>query len=358
MIRESMRGVALAFRHWRRLLPLAVMTTFASVLLSLIASDLTTQTAVLKGSAALREHRAVAFTPYYPPGAPSILTDSTLGPLLEDIDDGSAYTAILANPGLENPALADRGRLLVVSGGAVGRLFPELHVCSPAPCAQYGPEFQGPKEAQVRYAGLDIPVRQDIPSNATWFDPSAAGLRLGGHLIINLPARALLDTRVEVREEALTRAILLDDSESKVDLLVAGAASDGLYLVPRDLSGHGPDGYADLVAMAASYIAGVGAFGGLVLLAIYWSTWAIARSEARGTRIRMACGAGRRHVVARTGALVGAILLPSVAIVLMGAALLGGTFAQASLAVAMGLGVVFVAEWVLAYMSLARAAEG
>ncbi|RMH39538.1 MAG: hypothetical protein D6694_11120, partial [Gammaproteobacteria bacterium] len=156
------------------------------------------------------------------------------------IDRGQAYTAIVYNMALDKPQFAGGYPTLVLFGDVVPELFPDVHLCTPAPCAMRGAAVAGGVVDTVDIGGESIPVENALPGGATFFDVNVAGLPLSHRIVIRAPTRVIPRLNPIEREELLTRAVFLNPSDATVYTFVTGAAQGGLFLVPHRVSVEQP----------------------------------------------------------------------------------------------------------------------
>lgn len=222
----------MAVRRWRIMLALAIMIAAASIVLSLALVDVLSQLAVVKGSYQLRARHAVVFTPFYPPGKSSSVADDTVRYLMNAINRQEAYTTIVYNMGIDDPDFASGHSTLVVFGDIVPRLFPDLQLCEPVPCAARGAKLAREKINSISVAGESVPVVKALPAMATFFDVGVAGLPLDRRIVIRAPTKVLPRLKATEREEALARAVFLNPAKETVDRYISGCAKGGCSLFP------------------------------------------------------------------------------------------------------------------------------
>ncbi|HCC33190.1 MAG TPA: hypothetical protein DEQ28_04720 [Clostridiales bacterium] len=307
-MREVRDGLVMALRRWPTMFALAGMVAVACVVLSLALGDVLSQVAVLRGAKQIRERRAVFFTVYYPHGRVSSVGDDTVRFLIEMIDGQEAYTAIVHNMGIDDPAFAGGYTPLVLFGDAVPDLFPDLQLRASVPSAMQGAQLAG-QNLDVSIAGETIPVAGALPAGATLFDPNAAGLPLDRRIVIRAPARMLLLLNPIEREEALARAVMFAPADEVVDAFVSGCAQGGLFLVPHDVTVEQPRRLGAIMMTSAMYIVGMLGFLALVLSAFVSSAHLTIREEMPAFKIRQMYGATAMHVSLRIGSFLAAVVL-------------------------------------------------
>ena len=332
MLGEIRDGFYLALRRWPVMLTLAGLITISTVVLSFALVDVLSQVAVLKGGKQLREQDAVFFTPYYPPdGDVSRTRDDAVHYLMDLIDRQQAYTAIVYNMALDDPDFAGGYPVLLLFGDIVPKLFPELHLCEPAPCAMRGAKVGGAVVDSVHIGNEDIPVEGILPGGTTFFDANAAGLLLDHRIVVRAPTGAMPGLNPIEREELLTRAVLLNPPASSVNSFVRNAAQGGLLLVPHDVSVEQPRRFREIMMRAVMNIVGMLAFLALAFSAFVSSARLVMQQERRGFKIRQMYGATPVHISLRIGSFLAAVvLIPQVALLLLLQVFLGLSGAPAS----------------------------
>ena len=309
MLREVRDGFVMALRRWPVMLSLAVTIAVACVVLSLALVDVLSQVAVLRGAKKLREHHAVIFTAYYPSSADSSVGNNTVNYLMNLIERREAYTAVVFNMGLGDPDFAGGHRTLVLFGDVVPELFPDLQLTDPAPHAARGAKLADQNIDPVSIAGERIPVVKMLPAGATFFDPNVAGLPLDRRIVIRAPTKTLPLLNPTERDEALTRAVLLDPADEVVDKFVSGCAQGGLFLVPHEVSIEQPQRFREIMMSSAMYIVGMLGFIALVFAAFVSSARLTMRQEGRAFKIRQMYGATPMHISLRIGGFLAAVAL-------------------------------------------------
>jgi len=316
LLGEVRDGLVLALRRWPLLLTLAGLITISAAVLSFGLMDVLSQVAVLKGGKQLREQHAVFFTSYYPPdGGVSQVGDDTVQYLMGLIDRRQAYTAIVYNMALEDPDFAGGHPTLILFGNVVPKLFPDMHLCDPAPCAALGAKVSGYVGESLNVGGEDIPVEQILPRGATFFDANAAGLPLDNRIVVRAQARVMPRLNPIEQEEFLTRAVLLDPPDSVVDTFVSGAAQGGLFLVPNEVSVEQPKRFREIMMGSVMYIVGMLAFLTLAFTTYVSSARLVLQQEQREFKIRQMYGATPLQISLRIGGFLSAgVLIPQVAL--------------------------------------------
>ena len=309
MLGEAVGGVRLALRRWPSVVTLAAMIGLACLVLSLLLGDVLSQLAVLRGGAKLRERHAVTFTAYHKQGGVSNVDDATVDTLVSQIRNGQAYAVIVSNVQIDNPDFADGIPTVVLFGDTLLSVFPDLRLCTPAPCAMRGAALAGRTINPIDFAGEYLDVNAMLPASATFFDVKVAGLPLDRRIVLHLPPEDLLRVNPIEREEALARAVLLAPDARQVDTFVASAARGELYLVPHDVAVDQPRRFQDLMIMSAMYVVGLAGFLGLVLSAFASAAAATMRREIPTFTIRRMYGATPRHVSVRVGAFLATTVL-------------------------------------------------
>ncbi|MEX1337470.1 hypothetical protein AB1399_02735 [Hydrogenibacillus schlegelii] len=343
-------GFGMALRRWPTAIVFAGMIAVATTVLSFALVDVLAQVAVLRGAKELRERHAVVFAPYYPYGMESSVDDHTVKFLMDLIDRQEAYTAVVYNMGLDDPNFAGGHPTLVLFGDIISKLFPDLKICDPAPCAARGAKLAGQEIDSVIIAGERIPVVNTLPPGTTFFDPGVAGLPLDNRIVIRAPTKLLPLLHPIEREEALVRAVLLGPSEEDVDAYVSGCAEGGLFLVPQDVAVDQPQKFRQIMMTSAMYIIGMLGFLALVFAAFMSSARVRFLEERRAFRIRQMYGATPLHIMLRIGGFLAAVLLVPQEILLflmwMFFQVAGVPAPEAALWVMLALVFVFIFLWI------------
>ena len=316
MLGEVWGGLVLALRRWPMVLALAGLITISAAVLSFGLMEVLSEVAVLRGGQQLREQNAVFFTSYYPPdGAVSQVGDDTVQYLIGFIDRRQAYSAIVYNMALEDPDFAGGHPTLILFGDVIPELFPDLHLCEPAPCVALGAKVSGYVEESLNVGGEDIPVEQILPRGATFFDVNAAGLPLDNRIVVRAPTRVISRLNPIEQEELLTRTVLLDPPDSVVDTFVSGASQGGLLPVPNKVSVEQPKRFREIMMGSVMYIVGMLAFLTLAFTAYVSSARLVMQQEQREFKIRQMYGATPLHISLRIGGfLSAAVLIPQVSL--------------------------------------------
>lgn len=310
MLDEIRGGFSVALRRWPVMFTLAGLITIAAAVLSLALVDVLSQVAVLKGGRQLRERHAVIFTPYYPPGGEiSRVGEDVVQYVMDLIDQQRAYAAIVYNMALDDPDFAGGYPVLVLFGDVVPELFPELHLCDPAPCAMRGARVPEGAVVSMTIGGEEIPVEKALPRHTTFFDVNVAGLPLDRRIVVRALTRMIPRLAPIEREELLTRVVLLDPPESTVDTFVSGTAQGKLFLVPHSVSVEQPQRFREIMMRSAMYIVGILAFLVLALMAFVSSARLVIQKERRALKIRQMYGATPLHLSLRIGGFLAAVIL-------------------------------------------------
>ncbi|MDQ0163268.1 hypothetical protein [Aeribacillus alveayuensis] len=309
-MREMWAGFIMACRRWPAMLGLAGMIAAACVVFALALEEVVSQFAVLKGAEHLREQRAVTFTPYYPhDGEESHVGNETVQYVINEINHQKGYTAIVNNMGFDDPDFAGGHPTLVLFGDVLLDLFPELPLCQPAPCAMKGSKLADEKINVVKMAGENIPVVGTLPSGATFFDPSAAGLPLDSRIVIRAPTKLLPLLNSIEKEEAMARTVLLAPDAKVVDTFVTGNANNELFLIPHDITVDQPQRFREIMKGSAMYIVGMLSFLVLVFVAFVSTARLTIRQEHRAFKIRAMYGATPFHLSLRIGGFLATVVL-------------------------------------------------
>lgn len=316
LLDELRDGFILAFRRWPVMLTLAGLITLSTAVLSFALADVLSEVYVLRGAKELRERHAVFFTAYYPEGGEvSHVDDETVRYLMNLIDQQQAYTSIVYNMALDTPDFAGGYPTLILFGDVVPNLFPDMYLCTPAPCAVRGARVVGDGVDTLDVGGIDISVEQILPRGATFFDVNAAGLPLDYRIVVRAPTSVIPTLNPIEREELITRAVFLNPTDSMVYTFVSGAARGGLFLVPHEVSVEQPQQFREIMMRSAMYIIGMLSFLGLALMVFVFSARVAIQQERRGFKIRQMYGATPWHISFRIGAFLAAVvLLPEIAL--------------------------------------------
>lgn len=320
-------ALALALRGWRALFATTLMLTAGTVVFALSLSDVMTQVAVLEGGRTLRSEGAVSFATYY---QPRVLLESpeAVEVAAGMIASGEAYSAVLYNTDVDGRN-AQPEPLVYVLGDAVRSLFPDLEMCTPAPCALVGRDLDATALEHVDVGGLAVPVVGRLARDATWFDPKSVGLPLGERVVVNLPAEHAGRLDAYAQEELLSRMVLLDPSDAEVDRLVDPVARAGVHLVPSRLAEDQPRAFASTMTRSALHLAAVAAYLALGLTVLAASLRRVLERETSRLRIHRLSGASGRQLLGAVALFYacGSVLLPLLACAPF--LLLGGDFARA-----------------------------
>ncbi len=309
MLADVRGGLRMARHRWVTVVGLAGMITVAAAVLAIVLGDVLSQMAVMRGGSELRRHDAVSFTPFYLESEVSDVEAPALMLLADAITRDEAYTSVVGNVEIDNPDFADGRRTIIIVGDAPGTLLPDLHLCSPAPCAMRGAHLRNDEIGPIEFAGHNWDPDEVLPPSATFFDPNSAGLILDDVVVLHANASDIEQFDDYEREEALTKAILLRPSESLTASYVSATAAGGLFLVPHDLNADQPRRFRDLMIRSAMYIVGLAAFLTLVLSAFTAVADAALRQESRGLEIRRVYGARPWHVAVRIATFLAATVV-------------------------------------------------
>jgi hypothetical protein len=309
LLDELKGGFGLALRRWPMMLTLAGLIALSTAVLSFALVDVLSQVAVLRGGQQLRKHHAVFFTPYYPWNGVSQVRGDTVHYLMEVIDQRQAYSAIVYNMALDNPDFAGGYPTLVLFGEVVPDLFPDVHLCAPAPCAERGAQVVGEVVDAVDIGGDRIPVEKTLPRGATFFDVNVAGLPLDHRIVVRAPTKIIPQLAPIEREELLTRAVFLNPPDSTVYRFVAGAARGDLFLVPHRVSVEQPRRFREIMMRSVMYIVGMLAFLALAFMTFMSSARLVMQQERRSFKIRQMYGATPLHISLRIGGFLAAVVL-------------------------------------------------
>ncbi|ASU77609.1 hypothetical protein CDG81_03975 [Actinopolyspora erythraea] len=341
---ELRGGVRMALRRWPTMLSLAAMIGLACVVLVVLLADVLVRFKALRGGHELCERGAVVFKPYYGISEVTSVPDRTVADLVDMIRAERAYTAVINNARLDDPDFAGGVPTVLFVGSELAETVPDLELCEPAPCAMRGAEVAPPAEP-VEVAGHTFTTFERLPRAATHFEPRLGAVPLNERLVLNLPPRALPRLDRYEREEAVSRAALLDVSDSELDGYLAGSAAGELYLVPHRIAVDQPKRLSGLMVASTMYVAGLAAFLALVLLAFAATARRTLHRERAVFAIRRTHGASSGHIAVRIAGFVGIVVLVPPLPPLAGLLLVGGPLASAAGWLAVLVVVIFVGLW-------------
>lgn len=347
MLREVWGGMVTALRRWPTMTALAGMIAIACGVLTFALGDVLSQVSVLKGGYELRARHAVTFAVHYRTGGVSSVDGTTVASLAHLVERQQAYTAIVNNLGVDDGNVGEGPAPLVLFGDLVPTLFPDLQLCSPAPCAMRGADLDGSQVDAIDVGGLRVPVTGTLPSGATFFDTNAAGLLLDQRVVVRAPPGLLPRLRPIEREEVLTRTVLMAPSSDTLDGFISGCVKGGLYLMPADVAVQQPQRFREIMTASAMYIVGMAGFLALVMTAFISSARATMREERRNVKIREMYGARPVHVTVRVGAFLAMVVLALPLPLLALLAMLGGPPRAGAMWVSLVVVASFVVMWVV-----------
>lgn len=346
MLNEVGGGLSLALRRWRATASIAVVFAIVCLVTAMILGDVLSQWAALRGGAMLRSENAVVFTPFYPSGEVSAVSPETLTALGEHLTDDEAYSSIINNLSVDDPEFAGGVPTILVSGDVLDRLFPDLGLCSPAPCVSSGAEVMGAPEELI-LGDVSVPVADDLEPGAVWFDPNAAGLPLDEYLVLRVQPEQLASLDDYATEELVARTVVLAPERSEVSSFVASAARDGLHLVPQDVATEQPQRFRALMVTASMYIVALLAFTLLVTYAYAATSRVIVNHELRAFVIRRMCGATPLGLTVRIASFLAAVILVLPTIMCLGLLMLGPPVDAAARVALFGVSLIYVLLLVL-----------
>ncbi|WP_017972612.1 hypothetical protein [Actinopolyspora halophila] len=344
MLGDLRGGVRMALRRWPTMLSLAAMIALVCVVLAFVLADVLVQFKALRGGHELRERGAVVFKPYYGSTDPTAAPERAVSDLVDMVQQERAYTAVLNNVRVDEPSFADEVPTVVFIGSELEATMPELELCDPVPCAMRGAEVSQ-RVGAVELAGHTFGATEQLPGSATYFDASRGAVPLDERLVLNLPAESLPHLNRMEREEAMTRAVLLEASDSELDSFIAGSAAGGLYLVPSHIAVDQPQRLAEIMVMSAMHVAGLASFLGLVLVALAATVRQTLHRQRAVFAIRRTHGAGRGHIAVRLAGFVGIVVLVPPLPLLAGIRLIGGPLSSGAVWVLALLAVTFLSLW-------------
>ncbi|WP_092974775.1 hypothetical protein [Actinopolyspora lacussalsi] len=341
---ELRGGVRMALRRWPTMLSLAAMIGLACVVLVVLLVDVLVQFKALRGGHELRERGAVVFKPYYGSSEVTSVPDRTVADLVDMIRAERAYTAVIGNARLNSPDFAGGVPTVLFIGSELAETVPDLELCEPAPCAMRGAEVAPPAEP-VGIAGHIFTDFERLPRSATHFETHLGAVSLDERMVLNLPPESLPRLNRYEREEAMSRAVLLEVSDSELDSYLAGNAAGELYLVPHRVAVDQPKRLSGIMVAATMYVAGMAAFLSLVLLAFAATARRTLYRERAVFAIRRTHGASGGHLAVRLAGFVGVVVLLPPLPPLVGLLLVGGPLASAAGWMAVLVVVIFLGLW-------------
>ena len=294
---DVIQGVRLVLRNWTSsaliflVLFCAVGGTAVALSSALSASD------TLRAGAGLRHANGVSFFPFYKDHDISPVSSEVLGGLADRIDGGEAYTAVLFNVAVDDPTFADGHEAVILVGDALDRLFPWLPLCH-APCAMRGHSLPG-DAITVHIGSHDLVATRSLPASTTLLDPSAGQISLDRDVVVRLPAEDLTALDPMEREEATTRAVLLDPSDADLSQYVRDVDDDGIALIPRSLRSSQSRDFNDIVAFARVQVTAFVAFSVIGCMCLVALVSMAIRREVPGLMISRMSGASAAALTRR-----------------------------------------------------------
>lgn len=343
---------------WRSILALAILISVGCFVFSLALADVFTQAAVLRGGRTLRALDAVSFTTFYKEGGVSTPDAAALDLVERQLASRVAYTAVVQNADLDGTASVTDVPIVVIFGDIIPDLYPDLRLCSPAPCAMRGVDVKVGVPPDLTYAGMRIPFADELPRRATWFDPNSTGIKLAERIVVRLPPQDVSRLDQYAQEELLSRVVMLAPPGEVVDDFVGAVRSSDLYLVPSRLAQDQPRGFRQVLSRSALYLAGFLAYLGLMFGVLSASLHSLLRREATTFWIYRMSGASTRQVNGSIAVFLAfsTVLLPVLACAPL--LLVGESFADAFGVVLVGCAAVWLLETVRARRSLAGSEVG
>ncbi|SDO90203.1 hypothetical protein SAMN04487905_10177 [Actinopolyspora xinjiangensis] len=334
----------MALRRRPTMLSLAAMIGLACVVLAVLLADVLVQFKALRGGHELRERGAVVFTPYYGSNGPTAVSEREVTDLVNMIRAERAYTAVIKNVRVNNPQFAGGTPTVLFIGSELEETVPDLELCEPAPCAMRGAEVAQPAEP-VEIAGHTFTTFERLSRSAAHFETHLGAVPLDERVVLNLPPESLPRLDRYEREEAMSRAVLLDVGDSELDSYLAGNAAGELYLVPHRVAVDQPKRLSGIMVMSTMYVAGLAAFLALVLLAFAVTARRTLHRERAVFAIRRTHGASGGHLAVRLAGFVGVVVLLPPLPPLVGLLLVGGPLASAAGWMAVLVVVIFLGLW-------------
>lgn len=345
-------SLSLVRRGWRSILALTTLISIGCFVFALALGDVFTQAAVLRGGQTLRAEDAVSFTTFYKEGAVSVPSQAALKVLVQEFDADRAYSAVINNTAVTEPASSTDDALVLLFGDAIPDLYPDLQLCSPAPCAMHGASVANDSAVDLPYLGMRIPVEGELPDHATWFDPNSTGIPLAQHTVVRLPAAAVERLDPYAQEEVLSRAVLLRPSSVVVDSFVSEVRSSEIYLVPNRLAAEQPRAFREVLSRSGLYLAGFGAYVALMFIIMSSSLRALLERESARFKIHRMSGATNWEITGIVAGFLGTSIILLPLLVCAPLLLLGGSFADGYKIVAIGCGAIWLAQTLWSSRSL------
>lgn len=347
-----LHGIELVRSGLKWIVALALLISFGCFVFSLALADVYTQTAVLQGGRTLRANHATSFTPFYKEGAVSSTSPESIQLLAERIEQGQAYSAVLNNADVSGSESEMGEPIVLLFGNVVGDLYPDLNLCSPAPCAMRGGGAVGAVSGDLEFLGERIPIAGRLPKRATWFDPNSTGIPLAERTVIRLPPQDLVRLDEYAQEEVLTRTVMLRQPPAVVDRFVGTVQASDIYLVPSDLAVDQPQGFRDVVSRSGLYLAGFFTYLLLMFGVLSLSSNSLLQRESLRLHIFRMSGATRLHVYGSVGVFFGISIVFLPVLACLPLLLIGRSFAGAFGVVLLGCLMVWAAQTLGAIKSI------
>ncbi|TPF87321.1 hypothetical protein BW13_00265 [Bifidobacterium sp. UTCIF-37] len=301
----------MGLRRWGSILGITLLVVFAGSVFTMTLSDVLTESSVIGGEARLRAADAVTFSPQYLLQSPSKANPQVTSDLQDMLEQGRAYSAIINNVEIDNPGFAN-GIPAIVLMGNIDDMFPQLGLCSHAPCASIGyqvDKMQVPDSVHI--AGIDIKVSGTLPASASIFDPNTAGVNLDRYLIIRLGPGSLTQLDDMELEEAMAKTVMFNPSRTRISEFITGCRDAGLILVPHQLNTEQPQRDKDLIVRALMYLLGLSAFLALTVIVIIQTLSVTLARERSAMLVRRLYGATAAGETVRVAGLILIMLLPA-----------------------------------------------
>ncbi|MDO4888269.1 MAG: hypothetical protein Q3979_06155 [Actinomycetaceae bacterium] len=306
-MREFRAGMLVAGRRWPVIGLLSAMMAVTSAVLTFLMADVMIQYSSLRGGLALREHNATILAFHYSPGIAS--TDSEAIDIAEQwMSEGKAYTAVVSNVRVNDPGFAGGHPVAIVIGQRARSIFPDLELCSPAPCAMRGERVEGPVP-EIEIADHRLTADEALPRGAVWFDPHASGHSLDETVVLHLRPEDLPKLNSEEQEEALINVVSFGIPEADMAGFVRASARTGLYLIPSSVQYAQSQQLGDVMTMSAVYVLGIAAFAALTLMCFAMVTRQTLRARYRDFAIRRMYGARESTVWLRVAGFLATVVL-------------------------------------------------
>lgn len=339
MRREVLGGLAMARRRWSKVVVVAVLIALPGAFVAMVASETITQVDVARASVTLQRQHAVGLNLFRPPDS-SVDVSVLQAPIVS----GRGYTTVLVNAGIGLGRDQSGPSLGYVMGDAARRLYPSLHLCSPAPCAMRGHDVEDQDMQGLPFDARPGPGQDLLPRGAAILTPNTGTVRLDETILLVLPATDLPQLGTPELTDAVGSAVLLDPTGTQVDEVVDALARQGVVVQPHALT-DGQSGLRRELVTSGLYLVGVGAFLVLVLMSFAASVTRMATQERRSLTIRRMYGATTAGVRVRLGTFLSCVAAVPTATLIAMRAFGDPVITQASSLVLVAMVIFWVVLW-------------